>query len=454
MSDGGWQPARTADDVRSGEVDASIDAILTDDEAIGNIMLAAERAGLSEDSPLVASLGREERSRVLREARQTGQATSMNMATGLAESSEEATGYDMLIKRLTPAAQQSMVKGPKGSGKTVFVLDLAKRLYAEFDGELSIATNIKGPDEHEAVTFIETMSEMLEWVRDTPGEKLVIGDEWSTTMNAHAHPGGDVRTTVSRFVNALRKGEGGSTRLMIVGHEHDTDIAAILRKQSDVVIEKAGKADEGLADQAAVYDGWNDYVQQDYAFTLRGLQDVPEDSVWGADTNYFAYFEPDLDDPRNQIQRGKLIEDWEQYQETDDPGSSGEDPRCQAEKKGGGQCPQGAVFPRGDDPVVCHGHRDKLDELSGDGDTAREGRDTGSAGAGSDGGGEARDAATGAKDALSALQVATGDREGDDADRYLIAAALQREHPEDLSDDDAQRMAEMLMESDAEDPET
>jgi len=356
MSDG-WQPARTADEVRNGDVDASIDAILTDSDSIGNLMLAAERAGLDESSPLIGILGREERSRVLREARKTGQATSMNMATGLAESTEEATGYDMLLRRLTPAAQQALVKGPKGSGKTVLALDLAKRLYAEFDGELSIATNIRGPDEHDAVTFVESISEMLEWVRDTPGEKLVIGDEWSTTMNAHAHPGGNVRQTVSRFVNALRKGRGGSTRLLVIGHEHDTDIAAILRTQSDVVIEKAGKADEGLADQAAVYDGWNAYVKREPAFKVRGLQDVAESSVWGADTNYFAYFEPDLDDPVNQIRKGKLIENWEDYQddETDDLDSASSEVylQCRGKKTSGDDCGATVTHYSG----FCHSHR-------------------------------------------------------------------------------------------------
>jgi ATPase family associated with various cellular activities (AAA). len=182
---------------------------------------------------------------MLRDARKSGDVASMSAATGLSDSSVEATGYDMLLERCKPAAQQILIKGPKGSGKTVLGLDLMRELYAEFDGEMSFFTNVKGPDDHPSVTFGETMSEMLEWVRDTDGEKCVLGDEWSTTMNSHAHPGGDIRQVVSRFINALRKGQGGSTRLIIIGHEHDSDIAAILRTQADVVIEKAGKADEG-----------------------------------------------------------------------------------------------------------------------------------------------------------------------------------------------------------------
>lgn len=358
-----YQPARTTDEIKTGDVDALLDAVLTDSDEIANLLLAAERAGLTDDDPLVHILGREERSRVLREARKSGQQTSMAMATGLAESKVDATGYDMLLSRITPAAQQALIKGEKGSGKTVLGLDIVRRLYAEFDGEVSIATNIKGPDEHDAVTFVETMSGLLEWVRDTDGEKVALMDEWSTTMNAHAHPGGNVRQTVSRFINALRKGRGGSTRLIIIGHQHDTDIAAILRTQSDVVVEKAGKADEGLADQAAVYDGWEDYVQQDHAFRVRGLQDVSEDSVWGADTNYFAYFEPDLDQPRKQIQRGKLIEDWEQYQndeDGDDPGNAGEDlnRKCRGENRHGDPCGKLDVT---HESGFCEHHRDQWD---------------------------------------------------------------------------------------------
>ena len=150
---------------------------------------------------------------------ENGDVASMSAATGLSDSSVEATGYDMLLKRCKPAAQQILIKGEKGSGKTVLGLDLMRELYAEFDGEMSFYTNVKGSDEHEAVTFGETMSDMLEWVRDTPGEKCVLGDEWSTTMNAQSHPGGDIRQSVNRFINALRKGQGGSTRLIIIGHQ-------------------------------------------------------------------------------------------------------------------------------------------------------------------------------------------------------------------------------------------
>ncbi|WP_217900865.1 hypothetical protein [Halorubrum ezzemoulense] len=355
-----------ADTLREGEFDASIDAVLSDDELAGDVMLRLEDQDL-DDGPLAELLRRQTSSDMLRDARQTGDVASMSAATGLSSSSVEATGYDMLLSRVKPAAQQILVKGAKGSGKTVMALDIARQLYREFDGELNVATNIRGPDEHDAVSYHDTMSGMLEWVRETPGEKLLIGDEWSTEMNTHAVPGGDVRQTVSQFINALRKGEGGSTRLLAIGHQHDTDIAKILRVQSDLVVEKAGKADEGLADRAYLYDSWQDYQTGDNAVTLRGLSDVPASSPWGADTNYFATFSLDLDSPREQIQKGKLVEDWEEHQDaaSDDP-EDGELRRikCRGVKDGGDGCNQLTRHVSG----FCGHHRDQWD---GDDDPRR-----------------------------------------------------------------------------------
>ena len=360
MSDsGGWKAGQVADMLREGDFNASIDAVLADDPTVGDVMLRLENESRGEGG-LSDILRKQTSSDMLRDARKNEDVTSMSAATGLSDSSVEATGYDMLLKRCKPAAQQILIKGPKGSGKTVLGLDLMRELYAEFDGEMSFFTNVKGPDEHDAVTFGETMSEMLEWVRDTDGEKCVLGDEWSTTMNAHAHPGGDIRQTVSRFVNALRKGQDGSTRLIIIGHEHDTDIAAILRTQADVVVEKAGKADEGLADRANVFDGWNDYVQQSKSFTVRGLNDVTSRSKWSADTNYFAYFEPDLDNPREQIKRGKLVENWEELQDDEeDDDAEREKIKCRGSKKrnGGGGCGNLTDHRSG----YCKFHRDQWD---------------------------------------------------------------------------------------------
>lgn len=315
------------------------------------------------ESDLAEQILRTEATNRMDRAIRDGHAGELEAMMGLSESSVEATGYDMLLDRVRPAAQQILIKGEKGSGKTVMALDIARQLFADMDGELEVATNIRGPDEHDAVTYHDTMSGMLEWVRDTPGEKLLIGDEWSTEMNAHAVPGGDVRQTVSQFINALRKGEGGSTRLIAIGHQHDTDIAKILRVQSDLVVSKAGKADEGLADRARLYDSWQDYQRDDDAVTLRGLSDVPESSPWGADTNYFATFDLDLDAPREQIQKGKLVDDWEQYQEDAEGGDDGELERivCRGTKSGGDDCQQLTRHESG----FCAHHR----EQQWDGDT-------------------------------------------------------------------------------------
>ncbi|MFC3957879.1 AAA family ATPase [Halovivax cerinus] len=314
---GGYDAADLSDKIREGDVEANIGAVLADEKPVGNIMLTAERAGLDETSPLVAMLDRTSQSDMLRRARQHGHVPSMNAATGLSESRTDATGYERLVREIKKPASQTLIKGPKGSGKTTKATDLIRELYRDLDGELAVFTNVKmrGMDDLDAVTFGEMVSELLEWNRDTSGEKVALLDEISTTLNAHANPGGDVRRTVSRFINALRKGDGGSTRLLLIGHEHDTDVAAIIREQSDLVIRADGKIDDGLIDCVTVFDGWKAYLQEDKWFAVRGLLDVPDGSPWKVPTNYFAHFELDLDAPEEQIQRGRLIEDWEQYQD-------------------------------------------------------------------------------------------------------------------------------------------
>ncbi|SEK70364.1 P-loop NTPase family protein [Haloferax larsenii] len=363
MSDSGWKAAELSDKLRNGDVDANLEGILADDPQVGDVLLACERAELDEDAPLYQLLSRQTATDSLRDARLAGDVTTMNTATGLSDTRIEATGYDMLVKALKPAAQQVLIKGPKGSGKTTKALDLTRHLHAEMDGDLSVLTNIKRSDgeeiRHDAVDYADTLSGMLEWVRDTPGEKLVIGDEWSSTVNAHAHGGGEVRASFSRFINALRKGEGGSTRLIVIGHEHDTDIAAILRTQSDVVIQADGKVDDGLIDCATVYDGWEDYQREDHWFRVRGLRDVPHSSDWGVSTNYFATFELDLDDPEKQIKRGRLVEDWQQYQDDadDEEDSTPERVTCRGLKTSGDDCNQLTNHESG----FCAHHRNQWD---------------------------------------------------------------------------------------------
>ncbi|OYR71578.1 hypothetical protein [Halorubrum ezzemoulense] len=360
---GGYASAKAGDHARDDETEVRPIVGRVDDPATRELL--NHYAGLfdSEDqfleSELAEQILRTEATNRMDRAVREGAVNELEAMMGLSESSVEATGYDMLLSRVKPAAQQILIKGEKGSGKTVMALDIARQLYTDMDGELKVATNIRGPNNHDAVSYRDSMSGMLEWVRETPGEKLLIGDEWSSEMNTHAVPGGDVRQTVSQFINALRKGEGGSTRLLVIGHQHDTDIAKILRVQSDLVVQKAGKADEGLADRAYLYDSWQDYQTGDEALTLRGLSDVIESSPWGADTNYFATFDLDLDSPREQIQKGKLVEDWQQYQDDAEGGDDAEPDRivCRGTKSGGDDCQQLTRHESG----FCAHHRPQWD---------------------------------------------------------------------------------------------
>ena len=358
MSDqGSYTSARLGDELRDGEVDAHVEAVLTDSKTVGDVLMAAERSGLSEGDPLYDLLARTAQTDTLRTARQNSDITTMNATVGLSESRLEATGYDLLIKAVKPAAQQVLIKGPKGSGKTTKALDIARHLHSELEGDLKVATNIRRsesePIRHPDVEYIDTVSGMLEWVRETKGEKLVIGDEWSSTVNAHAQTGGEVRQTFSQFINALRKGRGGSTRLIVIGHEHDTDIAAIVRNQSDVVVRADGKVDEGLIDKATVFKGWEDYKNGDRWFQVRGLFDVEESSPWAVDTNYFATFELDLDNPQRQIQKGKLIENWKEYQKQNQ--DVREPVKCRGTKDNGDRCGAMTDHKSG----YCQWHRDE-----------------------------------------------------------------------------------------------
>lgn len=236
----------------------------------------------------------------------------MNAHTGIQTNRVEATGYDRLISACTPAAHQILVKGPKGAGKSTKIFDIAKRLLAEGVIE-KVLTNVKGPDEHPAVEFSEDISRYLEFAKE-PGEKLAIIDEFSTVGNAYVAQH-DVEQVLSRVINAFRKSMRGSLRTAYIGHENDNDIHPLVKKQSDVVIQADGKVDEGLIDCATVYSGWQEYKTDKPWFRVRGLQDIPQSSSWSFDTNYFAHLEFDLDDPENQIRRGKLIDNWEAYQE-------------------------------------------------------------------------------------------------------------------------------------------
>ncbi|CAI50762.1 homolog to virus protein HRPV1-VP8 [Natronomonas pharaonis DSM 2160] len=367
MTDASWSAAELADQIRDGDVDAHIDAVLADDQDVGDVMLTMEHAGV-DDGPLAEMLSRKGQTDMLRQARQSGDVASMNAATGLSESRTDATGYQRLIDACRPAAQQILIKGPKGSGKTAKALEIVRRLWQD-DIIDKVLTNIgrddpddPAPEDHDAVEFAEDISRYLEFAKE-PGEKVAIFDEFSTSGNAYTGQS-DVEAVMSRTINAFRKSEGGSLRTIFIGHENDNDIHPLVKKQSDVVIQADGKVDEGLIDCITVYRGWNAYMTDEVWFRVRGLRDIPEWSDWNYSTNYFAHLEWDLDEPEKQINRGQLIDNWEAYQEPDeDPigdGSSDEATKyvdCRGTKTDGSDCGATVTHESG----YCHAHRSQWD---------------------------------------------------------------------------------------------
>jgi hypothetical protein len=295
----------------------------------------------------------------------TGNLTRMRGVAGRPGNRIDATGYDKIIDACRPAAHQILIKGAKGSGKTTKAFDIARRLHGE--GVIDkVLTNVRGPEEHEAVEFSEDISRYLEFAKE-PGEKLALLDEFSTSGNAYTGQQ-DVEQTMSRCINAFRKSEGGSLRTMFIGHENDNDIHPLVKKQSDVVIRADGKVEVGVIDCATLFRGWYDYRSDESWFRVRGLQDVPDSSPWSFDTNYFAHLEWDLDDPERQIVRGQLVENWQSYQnngddETDDGGDGPDVVRCEGSKENEDRCKTTSV----EDQLVadtgyCRHHIDQYDD--------------------------------------------------------------------------------------------
>jgi len=379
----GYDSAKTADEIREGSVDALLEGILTDNKAVANALLAAEKADLPEDAPLRQMLERSETTHMLREARQHGHVASMNAATGLSETRSEATGYDRLINALRPAAQQAVFRGQKGTGKTGTAVELIRWLFREgVVDKVMMNVPVRGMsredleragdisnipdwwlDEEEngvlgelapAVRFECDISGFLEFAK-SPGEKLALFDEFSSSGNAYTNQA-DVQNIMSRCINAFRKSPNGSLRTVYIGHKNDSDIHPIVRKQSDVVVSKDGKADEGMADLATVYDHWSDYLSGESWFKIRGIRDVPEASPWRYHSNYFAHLEWNLDDPEKQIDHGKLVENWRDYQDngTDDPVAGEEEAKqyrqCRSSKT---DCEATVTHASG----FCHAHR-------------------------------------------------------------------------------------------------
>lgn len=388
MSGGGYDSAKTADEIREGDVDALIDGILTDNKPVANALLAAERAGIEEDAPLRQMLQRAETTHMLRGARQRGHVASMNAATGLSESRSEATGYDRLINAIRPAAQNVLCRGPMGSGKTGTMIEIIRQAYrdAVLD-KVRMNTPVRGmsrecleraaeindvpswwldeeKNEHLGVLYPDVqfafkISDFLEFAKE-PGEKFSLIDEFSSSGNAYVAQQ-SVESVLAPTMNAFRKSPNGSMRTGYIGHENDTDTAKLVRVSSNVVINKDGKADENKADLATVYKpsndnaAWENYLSRNPDFKVRGIRDVPESSPWRYHSNYFAHVEWDLDNPSKQIEHGRLRDDWEDYQETDDPsGGEGETyVQCRGTKADGGECGATVTHISG----FCHAHR-------------------------------------------------------------------------------------------------
>lgn len=333
-----WVAAEFREALLRGDIPALKEAGLLDQEDINWLLSFKQSVPEAEETDRYEEELEKAVSKKVSQAVKNGNISVMAHGTGVNSQRVEATGYERLVNAIKPAAHQILIKGPKGSGKSTKAVDLVRQLHDEFDGDLKVMTNIKGPDEHEDVRFGETMSEFLEFAKED-GEKVIIGDEFSTVANEWTG-GSDVKDQFGRAINALRKSEGGSTRLIIIGHEHDTDVAKILRVQSDVVIRADGKKREGMIDKLTIFESWNDYKNHQDWFRVRGMRDIPQDSPWSFDDKYFAHFEFDLDNPEKQIERGKLIDDWEKYQDED---SEDDTPdykriRCRGENKTGERC--------------------------------------------------------------------------------------------------------------------
>ncbi|MFC7046564.1 hypothetical protein ACFQH6_15140 [Halobacteriaceae archaeon GCM10025711] len=361
-NDNRWVSAELREALSRGDLPALAEAGLLEQTDLEYLLSFKRSVANAEDTDRYQELLMQAVSKKLNKAVEHGNLSVMSHANGISKKRIDATGYTRLVKAIKPAAHQVLFKGPKGSGKSTKAIDLTKELHAEFNGDLKVMTNIKGPDEHEDVRFGEAMSEFLEFANES-GEKVIVADEMSTVAN-HWISGPDVQQQFGRAINALRKGSGGSTRLFIIGHEHDTDIHPILREQSDVVIQADGKKDEGLIDKVTVFKGWQAYKKSEDWFRVRGLRDVPQSSPWSFDTNYFAHFEFDLDEPAKQIQRGRLVDNWEDYQGGEGGEEDGVEVRvkCRGVKKDGTGC--GSMTPH--ESGFCEWHRDQWDGAGSD----------------------------------------------------------------------------------------
>lgn len=271
-----------------------------------------------EESETFTQLLKTVKSNAINTAIEEDDLTKVSAIKGISDNSVDATGYDLLLDKLEPAAQTLIIKGPKGSGKSTKMSDLAWKAMDEGIVEKCM-TNLaldgfndgKFEEADYDVRYSELISDFLEFAKE-PGEKVMLLDELSTVANMLTSSN-DAQDIFVRVINALRKSEGGSCRIIAIGHQNPTDILPALRNNSDGVIEAPNKAGDGI-DRANFYKSYDEYQSGDPEFRVRGMQDVSDHPLWGFDDKTFATLELNLDDPENQIRRGQIIDNWEQYQ--------------------------------------------------------------------------------------------------------------------------------------------
>lgn len=360
-SDGKWTAAELRETLEAGDLPGLKEAGLLDRDDLQYLLSYRRAVPDPEDDDEYQELLFNAVSKNMQQAIENGNLPTMAFANGIKSKriDAERDAYEKLIKDASPAAHQVLFKGAKGTGKSTKVMDLVSRMYRQGVVE-KVITNIKGPDDHPAVEFAEDISRFLEFAQE-PGEKVAVFDEFSTVGNAYVGQN-DVEQILSRVINAFRKSEGGSLRTFYIGHENDSDIHPIVRKQSDVVVQADGKVDEGLIDKATVFYGWQAYKSGDAAYKVSGLQDIPASSPWSFSTNYFAHLEFDLDNPEEQIDRGQLVDNWEQYQDGEgkdaSEATSPERVKCRGVNSEGEGC--GAMTDH--ESGYCEYHRDQWSE--------------------------------------------------------------------------------------------
>ncbi|RLM37215.1 MULTISPECIES: hypothetical protein [unclassified Haloarcula] len=294
-----------------------------------------------------------------------GNLSRISYRKGAPSSSVETYGMDALMSEMMQPAHSMLVIGAKGSGKTDFVERVISELYGN---GLDVWQNV--PVNHSDSEFGETLSSLLEFAKQ-PGDRVAVVDEFSTKGTGYAGSGAiDVEQALQKTINAFRKNPDGSTRTIWIGHRGHADVHPIVRENVQLVVKKAGKGSKKK--RAIVYrsdernSAWEQYEDDNKWFVLKDIPQSPR--RWRADTDYFANFVWDLDDPAKQIQRGQLIDGWEAFQEDADGSENDSSPihdRCQGEKENGNRC--GITDPSRLGPNgYCQYHRDQHDPDGGE----------------------------------------------------------------------------------------